>query len=96
MSTDSTRMKTVARAAVIAAVAAGMLSACSGSGKESPTTTTPTTATTSSSSAPQTSAPAVTPSEKGGPTKGGNKFTPTVTAPGPQTALPGNIITGPH
>lgn len=100
MSTNgySARTKMMARIAVTAAVAAGVLSACSSGGgdKEAPTTTgTTTTTTTTATSAPSTS-PSLTPSEKGGPTKGGNKFSPTVTAPGPQTALPGNVITAPH
>lgn len=98
MTTDgySPRMKMVARIAVTAAIAAGVLSACSqgDKGKEEPTPTTGTT-TTTTTEAP-TSSPETTPTEKGGPTKSGNKFTPSVRAPGPQTALPGNIITAPH
>ena len=95
----SPRMKVVARIAVTAAIAAGVLSACSQADKdkEAPTSTTDTTITTTTTTteAPASS-PEVTPSEKGGPTKGGSKFTPSVLAPRPQTAVPGNIITAPH
>lgn len=90
----STRKKMVAGLAVTAGLAMGLLSSCGEKAKEEPTTTTSTT-TTTTTSAPASSSP-VTPSEKGGPTKGGNSFSPTVKAPGPQTALPGNIITAPH
>lgn len=84
----STRKKMVAGLAVTAGLAMGLLSSCGEKAKEEPTTTTTT-------SAPASSSP-VTPSEKGGPTKGGNSFSPTVKAPGPQTALPGNVVTAPH
>lgn len=92
----SPRMKVVARIAVTAAIAAGVLSACSQADKdkEAPTSTTDTTITTTTEA--PASSPEVTPSEKGGPTKGGSKFTPSVLAPRPQTAVPGNIITAPH
>ena len=88
----STRKKMVAGLAVTAGLALGLLSSCGETAKEEPTTTTSTTTTTS---APASSSP-VTPSEKGGPTKGGNSFSPSVKAPGPQTALPGNVVTAPH
>ncbi|MDR3659525.1 MAG: hypothetical protein P4L86_03765 [Mycobacterium sp.] len=92
----STRKKMVAGVAVTAGLAMGLLSACGGDkSKDEPTTGTSTTQTTSTTTSAPSSSP-VTPSEKGGPTKGGNKFSPTVTAPGPQTALPGNVITAPH
>ena len=84
---NSTRKKMVAGLAVTAGLAMGLLSSCGEKAKEEPTTTT--------TSAPASSSP-VTPSEKGGPTKGGNSFSPTVKAPGPQTALPGNVVTAPH
>ncbi len=90
---SSTRKKMVAGLAVTAALAMGLLSSCGEKAKEEPTTTTSTTTTTTT--APASSSP-VTPTEKGGPTKGGNSFSPTVKAPGPQTALPGNVITAPH
>lgn len=93
----SPRTRMVARIAVVAAIAAGVLSACGeNKDKEAPTSTTGTTGTTTSSVVPAPPSPEVTPSEKGGPTKSGNKFTPTKLAPGPQTALPGNVVTAPH
>ncbi|GAA2407966.1 hypothetical protein [Mycolicibacterium llatzerense] len=90
---NSTRKKMVAGLAVTAGLAMGLLASCGEKAKEEPTTTTTTTTTTTS--APASSSP-VTPSEKGGPTKGGNSFSPSVKAPGPQTALPGNVVTAPH
>lgn len=94
----SNRTKMVARIAVIAAIGAGVLSACGDKGKdkEKESTTSPTATTSATTSAPAPSSPEVTPSEKGGPTKGGNKFSPTVIAPAAPTALPGNVITAPH
>lgn len=92
----SNRTKMVARIAVIAAIGAGALSACGDKGKEKETPTSPTATTSATTSAPAPSSPAVTPTEKGGPTKGGNKFSPTVIAPAAPTALPGNVITAPH
>lgn len=72
------RIRIVAGAAAI--VALGTFSAaCSSSTKEEPTTTTTTTTT-----------PAPTPTEKGLDPHGGNKFTPTVKAPPPATAVPGD------
>ncbi len=66
----------------IAIAAMGTLSACAGEEKkEEPTTTTTTTT---------TSAPAPTPTEKGIDPTGGNKFTPSVKAPTPATAIPGD------
>ena len=74
------RRRLAAGVGAIAIVAMGTLSACAGEKKEAPATTTTTTT--------------VSPSEKGLSPTGGNKFTPSVTAPGPQTALPGNVNTG--
>lgn len=78
------RRRLAAGVGAIAIVAMGTLSACAGEKKEAPETTTTTTTTTTT----------VSPSEKGLSPTGGNKFTPSVTAPGPQTALPGNVNTG--
>lgn len=95
MSNDiyTTRRKLAVSVAATAVVAMGVLSACGGGGttKETPTTTTTTTTTTTEPPAPS---PSAAPTEKGMTPGGGNKFTPTVKAPGPQTALPGNVITG--
>ena len=67
-------------AGAIAIVGLGALSAACGSNStESPSTTTTTTST-----------PAPTPTEKGLDPNGGNKFTPTVLAPTPATAIPGD------
>jgi hypothetical protein len=63
---------------VVALLAMGGLSACSNKEQPAPTTTTTTTA------------PSVTPTEKGLDPNGGNKFTPTVKAPTPATAIPGD------
>lgn len=63
----------------LAVVAMGVLSACSSEEKPAPTTTTTT-----------TTAPSATPTEKGLEPGGGNKFTPTVKAPTPATAVPGD------
>jgi hypothetical protein len=74
-------------AAVTGAVALlvmGGLSACSKEEKPAPTTSTTTTTTTT------TTAPSVSPTEKGLEPGGGNKFTPTVKAPTPATAIPGD------
>lgn len=78
------RRRLAAGVGAIAIVAMGTLSACAGEKKEAPATTTTTTTTTTS----------VSPTEKGLDPTGGNKFTPSVKAPGPQTALPGNVNTG--
>jgi len=78
------RRRLAAGVGAIAIVAMGTLSACAGEKKEAPATTTTTTTTTTT----------VSPSEKGLSPSGGNKFTPSVKAPGPQTALPGNVNTG--
>ena len=79
------RRRLAAGVGAIAIVAMGTLSACAGEKKEAPATTTTTTTTTTTS---------VSPSEKAINHTGGNKFTPSVKAPGPQTALPGNVNTG--
>ena len=63
---------------VFASLAAGSV-ACSNSEKEAPSTSTTT-----------TTAP-TEPTEKSISPTGGNKFSPTVKAPGPQTAAPGNL-----
>jgi hypothetical protein len=64
-----------------AIVAMGVLAVgCSSSEKPAETTTTTTT----------TSAPAPSPTEKGLNPTGGNQFSPTVLAPTPKTAVPGN------
>lgn len=90
----SNRTKMAARLAVIAAIGAAMLSACGDKDKEGPTS--PTSTTTTTTSAPASSSAPAAPTEKGGPSKDGNKFSPTVVAPRPNTALPGNVITAPH
>lgn len=64
-------------AAIIAMV--GFTAACGSQGSESPSSTTTTTTTTAPS-----------PTEKGLDPNGGNKFTPTVKAPPPATAVPGD------
>ncbi len=71
-----------ATAGAIAIVGLGALTAACGSDKtESPSTPTTTTTTT---------APSATPTEKGLDPNGGNKFSPTVKAPTPATAIPGD------
>jgi len=72
-----------AAAGAIAIVGLGALTAACGSEKtESPSTTTTTTT--------STTAPSVTPTEKGLDPSGGNKFSPTVKAPTPAAAIPGD------
>lgn len=85
------------RLTVIAGGAAviGMISftAACGTEEEAPETTTPTTTTTTTTTSPaETPAPPppVEPTEKSINPTGGNLFTPSVRAPGPQTAVPGN------
>jgi ABC-type glycerol-3-phosphate transport system substrate-binding protein len=76
------RHRIAAGVGALALLAMGGLSACGGQKTETPSTT-PTTTTT-------TTSPAVTPTEKGLEPNGGNKFTPTVKAPTPATAVPGD------
>ena len=78
----SRRLATRAAATIggLAIVTMGVLTACGGEKKEEPTTSTTTT----------TSTPSVSPTEKGLDPTGGNKFTPTVKAPPPATAIPGD------
>ncbi|MCV7230467.1 hypothetical protein [Mycolicibacterium komossense] len=71
--------RTVAVLAAVATVATGALSACSKEEKPTPPTSTST-----------TTSPSATPTEKGLDPTGGNKFTPTVKAPTPATAIPGD------
>jgi hypothetical protein len=86
-------------ATIIRRTAAGLLLAslatvgvaCSNGEKEAPSTSTTTTTTTTTSAPAPTSAPPVEPTEKSISPTGGNLFTPTVKAPGPQTAAPGNL-----
>ncbi|CAN5169044.1 hypothetical protein BH09ACT8_BH09ACT8_10090 [soil metagenome] len=59
----------------------GLTAACGSNSTESPSTPTTTTTTT---------VPSATPTEKGLDPNGGNKFTPTVKAPTPATAIPGD------
>ena len=74
----------------------GMISftaACGTEEQKGPETTTPTTTTTTTTTtAPATPAPppTVEPTEKSINPTGGNLFTPSVKAPGPATAVPGN------
>jgi hypothetical protein len=70
----------VAVTGAVALLAMGGLSACSKEEKPAPTTSTTT----------STTAPSVSPTEKGLEPGGGNKFTPTVKAPTPATAIPGD------
>ncbi len=78
--TRMARRRVAAGVGALALVAMGALSACGGGSEESPSTTTTTT----------TTAPSVSPTEKGLEPGGGNKFTPTVKAPTPATAIPGD------
>ncbi|MET0703079.1 MAG: hypothetical protein ABWY93_25830 [Mycobacterium sp.] len=79
------RRRLAAGVGALALVAMGALSACGGDKTESPsTTTTPTT------TSAETTAPSASPTEKGLEPGGGNKFTPTVKAPTPATAIPGD------
>ncbi|MGV9797866.1 hypothetical protein ACWDTP_07375 [Mycobacterium sp. NPDC003449] len=74
----------------------GMISftAACGTEEKAPETTTPTTTTTTTTTTapPETPAPPppVEPTEKSINPTGGNLFTPSVKAPGPATAIPGN------
>jgi hypothetical protein len=67
---------------IAAVVSMGVLTACGGGGKESPSSTTPTTTSTSTSAT-------VSPTEKSINPTGGNLFTPPVKAPPAPTAIPG-------
>lgn len=72
-------------AAAVAAATLGLIGFTAACGKpEAPAPTTTTTTTTT------TTAVSPSPTEKGINPTGGNKFTPTVKAPTPQTALPGD------
>jgi len=81
------RRRLAAGVGALALVAMGALSACGGDKTEAPSTTTTTTTTTTSA---ETTAPPASPTEKGLEPGGGNKFTPTVKAPTPATAIPGD------
>jgi hypothetical protein len=87
MTHRSPLLRRTAGGLVLVALAVGSV-ACSNSEKEAPSTSTTTTTTTP---APTTSAAPVEPTEKSISPTGGNLFTPTVKAPGPQTAAPGNL-----
>ncbi|SCX30636.1 hypothetical protein [Mycolicibacterium fluoranthenivorans] len=88
MTHRSPLLRRTAGGLVLVALAVGSV-ACSNSEKEAPSTSTTTTTTTTP--APTTSAAPVEPTEKSISPTGGNLFTPTVKAPGPQTAAPGNL-----
>ena len=79
-------MKSRRLAAIAGAIAivglGGLTAACGSNSTESPSTPTTTTTTTT--------APSATPTEKGLDPNGGNKFTPTIKAPTPATAIPGD------
>jgi hypothetical protein len=79
------RRRLAAGVGALALVAMGALSACGGNKTESPSTSTTTTTTSA-----ETTPPSASPTEKGLEPGGGNKFTPTVKAPTPATAIPGN------
>jgi hypothetical protein len=89
MTHRSPLLRRTAGGLVLVALAVGSV-ACSNSEKEAPSTST-TTSTTTTTPAPTTSAAPVEPTEKSISPTGGNLFTPTVKAPGPQTAAPGNL-----
>ena len=81
MSSHTTIYRRAAAATgVVALLAMGGLSACSKEEKPAPTTSTTT----------STTAPSVSPTEKGLEPGSGYKFTPTVKAPTPATAIPGD------
>jgi hypothetical protein len=86
MTHRSPLLRRTAGGLVLVALAVGSV-ACSNSEKEAPSTST----TTTTTPAPTTSAAPVEPTEKSISPTGGNLFTPTVKAPGPQTAAPGNL-----
>jgi hypothetical protein len=71
-----------AAAGVVAIIGLGGLTAACGSNSTESPSTPPTTTTTT--------APSATPTEKGLDPNGGNKFSPTVKAPTPATAIPGD------
>lgn len=73
---NSIHSRKIATCFALVAMTSAALVGCSGGEKTEPTTTT----TTSPS-----------PTEKGLDPTGGNKFSPTVKAPPPQTAAPGNL-----
>lgn len=76
---------------LLLAMLATTLGACSNdSGTEAPSTTT-TTTTTPPATGTTVPAPPVAPTKKSINPTGGNLFTPSVKAPGPQTAAPGNL-----
>lgn len=83
--------RVVAGVAVLAGLAASIVS-CSDSGSNAPSTTqSPTTTTTTTTQSPTSSAPPPpAPTEKSISPTGGNLFTPTVRAPMAPTAIPGN------
>ena len=81
--------RVVAGAAVLAGVAASIVS-CSGNGSNAPSTTQSPTTTTTTTQSPTPGAPPPAPTEKSINPTGGNLFTPTVHAPPAPTAIPGN------
>ncbi|KAA0078827.1 hypothetical protein CIW52_30125 [Mycolicibacterium sp. P9-64] len=75
--------------AILAGLAASIAS-CSGNGSNAPSSTESPTTTTITTLSPTPGAPPTAPTEKSINPTGGNKFTPTVRAPLPPTAIPGN------
>lgn len=88
--TTSPWLRRTAGLVILASLAAGS-AACSNGEKDAPSTSTTTTTTTTTTAPPTTSTAPVEPTEKSISPTGGNLFTPTVKAPGPQTAAPGNL-----
>jgi hypothetical protein len=77
--------RTTAAGLLLFAVISATVVGCSSGGEKAPATST--TSTTTSSS--QTTTPS--PTEKGLNPTGGNSFSPSVKAPGPQAPAPGNL-----
>jgi hypothetical protein len=88
---DRVRLVRVAAGAAILVGVVASIASCAGNGSNEPSTTqspTPTTTTTTQTTPP--GAPPPAPTEKSINPTGGNRFTPTVHAPAPPTAIPGN------
>jgi hypothetical protein len=81
---QTARRRIAAGVGALALVAMATLSACGGDKTEAPSSTTTTT------TSAETTPPSATPTEKGLEPGGGNKYTPTIKAPTPATAIPGD------
>lgn len=87
---DSVRLARVVGGVAVLAGLAASIASCSGNGSNAPSTTQPPTTTTTTTRSATPAEPPPAPTEKSISPTGGNRFTPTVHATPPPTAIPGN------